>query len=771
MLAAAMAAYLLLPLLLQKAYLECALRGALLLAVGALAAGSFLVKDAGWVKEEQALISGQQVMVCAKVVRKELKNGRWQFTLLLPGYENQVIVSAEDGEYSLDCVLSIKGTIRDFENPRNEGQFNEKNYYKSKQIIGRIFPEEIRCIRAPAGIFAWREWLYALRLRICQIYEDILPAQEAGIMAAMAPGETSMLDAGVKSLFQQAGISHILAISGMHISMIGMGLYLLLRRCRQRYVVCAGMTAGLLFLYGTMIGMSVSAKRAIGMFFIYMLAQCLGRGYDALSALSVLALFLLFQNPFLLHQVSFQFSFAAAFAVVTIGDVFRAPEADGLSARMFRAVGAGLLLQLFTLPLVAYYYYELPLCALFLNLLLLPYLGVALGFGLLGGIIGIVWLPLARILLMPCHLVLFVYLWVCSEAAKLPYSTVICGRPSAAKLWIYYGLLAVVFWMLRRRRELAARTEDEKEEQNAPSFYSKGLFVRLFVSAAVLLLLLVYVPPGGFEIDYLDVGQGDGSMLRTANGVVCFVDGGSSDVSGVGTYRMLPFLKSKGIRRVDYWILSHLDEDHVNGFYEVLESGYEIGAVVLAETMPQDEAREKLLAALEQYQVPVVWVRGGDAMQLHNTGNADDVAGARLYFLSPDETTPFSDGNGASLVCLYEDSDIRALWTGDIGAEQEEWLSANTAVKNIDIYKAAHHGSKYSNSETFLQTLSPGISIVSCSEKNRYGHPGAEAVASMESCGSRIFYTMKSGQVQIRRDQRGIVVKEFLRGWQENTVK
>lgn len=784
MLAAAIAAYLLVPLLLQKEYLECALRGALLLTVGALSAGCFFMQAARWNEEEQALISGQQVQVCGTVVRKELKNNRWQVTLLLPGYENQVIVSTEDSEFPLDCVLSIKGTIRDFENPRNEGQFNEKNYYKCIQIIRRISPEEISCIRVPCGIFAWRERLFELRVKICRVYESVLPAQEAGILDAMAAGEKSMLDADVKSLFQRAGISHILAISGMHISMIGMGLYALLRRCRQRHVVCAGMTAGLLFLYGTMIGMNVSAKRAIGMFFIYMLAQCIGRGYDALSALSVLALLFLFRNPFLLHQVSFQFSFAAVLAVVTIGDVFPAPEDGGRVARIYQAAGAGLLLQLFTLPLVAYYYYELPLYALFLNLLLLPYLGAALGFGMVGGAAGLLkgvvcsgssagifGISLVRILLTPCHLVLSVYLRVCGLAVKLPYSTVICGRPSAEKLWIYYGLLAAVFWMLRRRRELAARAEDEKEEQNAPAFYSKGLFVRLLMSTAGLLLFLCYVPSGGFEIDFLDVGQGDGSMLRTENGIVCFVDGGSSDVSGVGTYRILPFLKSKGIRRVDYWMLSHMDEDHVNGFYEVLESGYEIGAVVLAEAMPQDEAREKLLVALEQYQVPIVWVRGGGVMQLHNTDDADDVAGIRLYFLSPDETTPFSDCNGASLVCLYEDSDLRALWTGDIGEEQEKWLSAHTAVKNIDIYKAAHHGSKYSNSEAFLETLSPRMSIVSCSEKNRYGHPSAEAVASMEACGSSIFYTMKSGQVQIRRDQRGIVVEEFLRGWQENTVK
>lgn len=778
MLAAAILLYLLLPLLWRRSFSECALRGALLLAVGALAGGCFLAQDARWDREGQTLISGQQVRVRGTVVWKEQKSNCWQLTLSLPGYENQVIVSTEDSAYSLDCVLWVKGTIRDFESPRNEGQFNESIYNKSKQIIGQMYAEEIGYVYEPEGIFAWRERLYAARERLCQVYDAALPKQEAGILSAMAAGEKAVLDADTKSLFQRAGISHILAISGMHISLIGMGLYVLLRRCRLPYALCTGLTGVLLFLYGTMIGMSVSAKRAIGMFFIYMLAQCVGRGYDALSALSVLALLLLMQNPFLVHNVSFQFSFAAVFAVVTIGDVFPVKEGGGRFARLAQALGAGLLLQLFTLPLVAYYYYELPLYALFLNLLLLPYLGAALGFGLLGGGVGLLGsvvrsgsaagifgISLTRILLTPCHLVLSVYLWVCGLAVKLPYATVICGRPSDVKLWIYYGLLAVFFLLLRRRDKRLVRVEDERSDEKVHGAKGGLCGVSLLASAAGLLFLLCHVPSGGFEIDYLDVGQGDGSMLRAVNGVVCFVDGGSSDISGVGAYRILPFLKSKGIRRVDYWILSHLDEDHVSGFYEVLEAGYEIGAVVLAAALPEDEAREKLLAALKQRQVPVIWVRGGDAMQMHNSDSGGVADGsARIRFLSPDSKTPFSDRNGASLVCLYEDTDLRALWTGDIGEGQEAWMLSSGALPEIDVYKAAHHGSNYSNSEKYLGALSPRISVISCAARNRYGHPGEEAVANMRAAGSRIFYTMAGGQVTVRCGEEGLMVEEFLEG-------
>lgn len=829
----------LLPQCMKHNYRECALRGALLVAAGALGTGCYVRQADSWEKEAQVLLCGQQLHVCGTLIRKEQKNERWQLTLALSGYENRVVVSSEDGGYPLESVLSVKGLVREFNSPRNEGQFNEKQYYKNRKVIGRMSADEIRCIRAPVGVYAWRETLYCMRMRLCTVYEACLPAKEAGILSTMAAGEKAFLDGDVRTLFQRAGISHMLAISGMHISMIGMGLYRLLRRGRRSYGCCALLTAGVLLLYGTMIGMGVSASRAIGMFLIFLLAQCLGQGYDTCAALSVLAVILLVDNPFLLHDVSFQFSFLAVFAAVTAGMVLPKKEEGGRVYGFIYPFCTALLLQLFTLPLVAYYYYEVPLYAIFLNLLLLPYLGAALGFGLIGGCVGMFllsyagflgyagtfFLPFTRFLLSPCRIVLSVYVYVCEMVEKWPFSSVICGQPTAGKLCVYYGLLAGMLLVLEHRKKRGGtlgwgekKPSGAKEKNDHPVIVQKrakkarcmadeyrkdsgkyvegtgimqgigerkesgdveekhgmkGIYSFMPVGTFVLLAIILHAPAGGFEIDYLDVGQGDGSMLRTKEGVVCFVDGGSTDVSKVGTYRILPFLKSKGIRRVDYWILSHLDEDHVNGFYEVLESGYPVGAVVVSERMPEDEAKAHLSEMLAQYQVPVITVDGGDTLQLQKTSGSevmfdenDDGAAMHhlsapvLRILSPDETTPVDDVNGASLVFLYEDAQVRALWTGDIGEQQEECLLAGGRLSQIDLYKAAHHGSKYSNSAEYLQALSPKLSVISCGKRNRYGHPGVEAIEHMEAAGSRIFYTMASGQIKVRQGEEGLMVEE-----------
>lgn len=750
--AAILLAVLFYPLIMQKHYRECMLRGGLLLAAGILGAGCQVRAGRIWQSERQTLFREQQVSVCGTLIGKEEQKNGWQLTLELPDYQNRVIVSTQDGGYPLDCILSVNGSVREFDIPRNEGQFNQRQYYKCRRVMGQIRADEIRCVKIPQGIHLWRECLYLLRTQMCRVYEVCLPETSAGMMAAMVTGEKTLLDADVRRMFQRAGFSHILAISGMHISLIGMGIYRVLRKGRCTCVFRCAMTMGFLILYGTMIGWGVSARRAIGMFGIYLMAQYLGRGYDLWSALSVVAVVVLADNPFLTGDMGFRFSFVAVAALAVSGDMLSGDTArdtarsttEGAYRWLHPLFVAGLL-QLATLPLVAYSYYELPVYALLLNLLLIPYAGLAVGCGLLGGLVGVGWCAAARVLLVPCRIVAAVYVWTCGLADRLPYAALICGRPSQGQILIYYLLLATaLLWGKTRYR-------------------GKRRMIRM-LPVAVCLIMILMLPSRdqrGFEISYLDVGQGDGAMIRTASGAVCFVDGGSSDVTGVGTYRILPFLKSKGIRAVDYWLISHADEDHVNGFYEVLEAGYDVRCVVIANDMPDSQAKQKLLQTVECCGVPLMQVKAGQTLYLNRIGHRrkgkqGETARECMRILAP--VRQLTDSNAACMVCLYEDAHVKALFTGDIGAEEERELLERGLAQPVDLYKAAHHGSRYSNTAAYVAALSPKLSVISCARRNRYGHPSQEAVENIRASGSYILYTMYSGQIKVRLVQGGLTV-------------
>ena len=245
-----------------------------------------------------------------------------------------------------------------------------------------------------------------------------------------------------------------------------------------------------------------------------------------------------------------------------------------------------------TLPLVCSFYYEIPVYAVWINLILLPFMGVVLGCGLIGGILGTAVPRLAHLILGLPDLLLLFYEKVCGAFLALPCAQWITGSPGRARLIVYYGLLAVLLFSAGKR------TEGQK---------STGMRKRLCLGGGMVLLvgILLFPHKKQMEIDVLDVGQGDGIYLCTSDGISMFFDGGSSSVSGVGTYRILPFLKAKGVRRIDYWFVSHTDADHINGLEEILQLDYPIGTVVFPEYGYRDASLEKLEEEIIRWRMPM----------------------------------------------------------------------------------------------------------------------------------------------------------------------
>lgn len=300
----------------------------------------------------------------------------------------------------------------------------------------------------------------------------------------------------------------------------------------------------------------------------------------------------------------------------------------------------------------------------------------------------------------------------------------------------------------------------------------------MIIGIGMLLLLFLFAPgKGGFEIDVLDVGQGDGIFVRTEGNACLFIDGGSSDIKKVGEYRLLSFLKSKGVEKIDFWLVSHADEDHISGLKEILSLGYRVKTVVFSEKILRDDAWMEIAGFAKQNGTEVLYLKAGDKMHIGD---------AVISVLHPGDGVA-TDKNEGSLVFLYEEGDFSALFTGDIGETSEKQvlealkqingmdIAAQTSQdfsqeqinksleKKIDFYKAAHHGSNYSNCKEFLQALQPTVSVVSCSKKNRYGHPGEKAIRHMEEAGSSIYYTMESGQITVKRQNGTLVVECFLK--------
>jgi competence protein ComEC len=688
----------------------------------------------------------QTVLLSGKVRRIEEKTRCFYYyltdcTIRLSGEAvpcDTVLAYVPADEYSIGEILVIKGKISFFETAKNEGGFDEKAYYASQRIDFALDAKEIEVAEAP--YIRYPDLLWQIRKRLREVLKEA--ADDDGVLSAMLLGDKAELDTDIKSLYKKAGISHILAISGLHVSLLGMGLYRLLRkRLKRTQLFSALMTAFLVLSYGCMTGNAVSTRRAVIMLLIYLLADVIGRAYDLLSALGLAVIFLLWENPFLTGYTGFLFSAAAVLGIGVAGQIMKTfktakhPKTDGIFI--------SLAIQLFTLPLVARYYFEIPVYALCINFVVLGLIGPVLTLAFLGTVLGLLSIKIAKFLLAPCVMVLNLYQWLCERVLSLPGAQIIVGKPEILQMGIYYFLLGTVLfaiWICGRRAERLSARGEEKEKKAVVCRKICGVLTT--ACALCLCFTVLFFPKKReFEVDVLDVGQGDGIYLCTGDGVSMFIDGGSSSVSAVGTYRILPFLKSRGIRSISYWFVSHGDSDHISGLYEVIESGYRIENLVVAKAARDNEKIAALILAAKEAGIKTVYMQEGDRIK---TGTGKLTC---LYPAAEDDTGEEDDTNDLSLVLKFTDSGKCAIFAGDISEDVEKILTERGKCTEVDFFKANHHGSRYSNSEEFLAIISPLVTVASAGEGNLYGHPSPFAVERIKDSGSEFYCTIDYGQL------------------------
>lgn len=648
-------------------------------------------------------------------------------------------------------ILKVTGEYAPFQISRNEGNFNERQYYQSKKIEFRLYASgkaEVYGQENPYTAF-----LGELRRNLRETYLGCMSEKDAGLMADMTLGDKSLLEDEVKTLYQKAGISHVLAISGLHVSLFGMGVFRLLRKCSCPGKINALLSAGVVWSFGMMTGMEISTRRAALMFFLLMSAQVLGYSYDSVTALSVSAWVQMWENPFVLEYAGFLFSYGAVLGITVISGIVRnsfgkerstsrrqeEKEWVWLWKRAGSTVGntifASLCIQAATLPWSLLFYYEVSCYSVIINGCILPFFSILLSVGMTGALLGWLFPTAGKILLTPVGWMLSGNEWLCRKFLVSPGAVCILGKPEIWQICLYYLVIAILLFLLW-----------------------KGAGRKWLAGVVLALFLLIFEGNPQFEITVLDVGQGDGIFIGTEEGEYFFLDGGSSDVNQVGKYRILPFLKSRGISSVKGWIVSHVDMDHISGLKELLEEGYEIEYLIVAKNGVEDEAQRELLDLAERNGCEIVFVTPG---MKFGTASAVFTVWHPQNSGQRDQTL---DRNGNSLVVSLEYQDFTGLFTGDIGAEQEQQILKEQRIGQVDFYKAAHHGSNGSNSQDFLEALSPKWAVISCGKRNSYGHPGKEAVERIGHSGGEIYYTMKQGQISLRWEEGKIQISSVLSG-------
>lgn len=669
-------------------------------------------------------------------------------------------------------TLRLSGSL---ERPEPIGDFDYAAWLESQRIAGVMWAREAAAV-ATGGGFKPTAALHRVRTELADGIAKGIPAPHSGLAQALLLGIRTELPHEVKESFRNAGMSHLLAISGLHVGIV-MALTLAAASAMtgRNSPIAIAVSLLVVWAYAVLSGLDPPVVRAAIMGSLFLGQGLLGRGMRGLTALLLAAALMVVIDPSLLSGLSFQLSFTAMAGVILALPLIAALSAAAsapLSASgswlarwsqyvlslLIASVIVSTTTTLATLPLVAWHFGEIPLMSVPATVLAMPAMPAALLGAMATALAGLLAAPLAVALGTLAWAPLAWLTWVADAMPPLllsaPWLT-----PEVMAAWL--GTLALLAALVSSRgvRQAVAglRRRPRWRPEGLPALLAGGIPV---VAIATLLLvgqLSGAKADGLLHVYVLDIGQGDAIFVVTPDGRQMLIDGGPDAQSVMMALDpMLP----PGDRSLDVVAATHLDSDHVGGLLGVL-SRYHAGVVLQSQSAAEsDDATlyPQWQAVLDNHGHPSAIVRAG-----HNIALGREVT---LEVLHPPADGPLTgpryDSNDASTVMRLDYGEISLLLTGDIEADAERHLVATAGEKlHADVLKASHHGSRTSTTPAFLAAVNPRSVAVSAGRDNRFGHPHPDVMERLESLvGSRhVFLTARDGTIEYVSDGKTLWVK------------
>lgn len=720
-------------------------------------------------------------------------------------------------------IYTFKGQFLELHPATNEGEFSLPSYYKGEGVSG-IF-QATALVRVEGEAAPFSEELFSLKHILRKQIERLFPDELAGFLKGLFLGERSGISLNEKSLYQSAGISHILAISGLHLSLLGEFFYFLLRKMRLSSLLSSLLSSFFLFSYFLFTGSSHSAFRALLMLFLRFSAIQLGKGKDLLSQLSFALLLLLWLNPLSIYSIGMQCSFFTLFVFFLLQErpgkmVRKKKEKDlakvlkkkkivlqklpsllsklisGIFAILPTRIESSFLFYLALLPLFSLTQFSFPLYAPLLNLILLPLLPLFFLLGALSLFLSFLpcqnFLPIRFFSFSSQSLLKQLYHFfhiMMEKSLRLPFSQIPLGKMQAASIGSYLLILYLLFF-LPWPKVLYLILQKRILSESKHSFRSYNTILSVSLSLGFLLSIPLYLPkpPKELEITALDVGQGDGFILRKEN-LVLTIDNGSTTKNLFPEQIFFPYCKAKRIQHIDYALLTHCDRDHISGIQALLEKNPSIKLyhLILPSSAEEDHRYDLLKRLAYNHGAEILYWQNGSGLSFSKNGEehslsknreehslsenkeepflpekgeglslSENVEGGQLHIrcFYPNDAGYMEEANAHSIGCLLEYGQFRMLFTGDMPKEAEVSLLKNCYEAEVspavDILKLAHHGSKTSSCPDFLLESQAKFALFSYGKRNRYGHPHKN---TLENCREyRLFplETAKLGEILIK---------------------
>lgn len=643
-------------------------------------------------------------------------------------------------ELELGDRMVFRAVLYPLEGIQNPQEFNYKAYLNSREIYVHAGIKSISRVQRNKSYFRWTYF----RQKVLDAIDHNFSKDTAPLAKALLIGYKNELGQETKTAFSRAGLSHIMAVSGLHVGFLLAPFWFLIpflwRLKYGKQVGLAGLIV-LLFFYAGLTGFSASVMRASLAGALLMYGRLFRKVHDSKNLMAVAALIILLVNPAALFSISFQLSFSAVYIILLIAPALYRRLPGWIQYRWYgkpvSAVIISFIVQLGLFPVLAFYFGEFSIVGPLANAFVLPFLGLVVPLALILLPFGMIFPSAAHFINTPADWFLSGLNWLVNLTSQWEWSWVQVHIESL----LFFGIwIAAIFFIA-----------------SLPIPKLRWKFFILFLLTLCLgqtQQLIQKLQPPTLQLTIFDVGQGDAALVKTPLGKHFLIDTGRWRPGyNSAKYVIIPHLKASGIEKLDAVFLSHPHADHIGGTIDLMKS-IPIDTIYTSGMKYDSNLFKNYRRKAGEQQIPIVDLQAGDQVFIDPS--------IRLFVYGPDSKPSSSNVNNSSLIFELVYGSTEFLFMGDAEASQERQLIARyPQLTDTDYLKVPHHGSKTSSNVLFLQQVTPKVATVSLAKENRFDHPNAEAVRRLRATGAKIHFTSLDGAIILSSDGKRITLQPW----------
>lgn len=668
------------------------------------------------IKEMVTIISDIQEKeykkVCtAKIVRNNKK-------ILINIKMSQDIPSIKYGD-----SLYIEGEFKQPEEARNYKGYNYKQYLKTKKIIGTVELEKVKILKSSNGSF-----IHNIQKYIRDTINGTLTDEEGNLLLAILLGDKDKLSEDIQESFKTSNLSHMLAVSGAHVSYIILGLTYVLQNSiigkKNGKIVCIIF----LLVFMAITNFTPSVTRACIMAILTLFSSIIYRKSDVYTNISVAALITLIFNPYSLLDLGFQLSYGGTIGIIIFIKRIQEKKSNSKVINYIKQMAlVSIYANIIIIPIMMYHFNTVSFTFIISNIMASPILGIIVITGFLFIIASITVKPLTRLIAIFIKPILSILIKISQICSKLPFSNILVVTPYMFNVISYY---AIILYCIKSKKN------------------NKCKIIICLLIVLILINFIIYIFPQKLRIFFIDVGQGDSTLIITPDKKTVLIDGGGSDSFDVGEKVLLPYLLDRRILKIDYVLISHFDTDHCGGILTIMEK-VKVKNIIISEQAEHSENYERFKKLMIHKKIRLIEVKKGDKIKIGRYSEFKILfPTSRLLSENP--------LNNNSIVAQFNYNNFKMLFTGDIEKlAEQQILKAEKAEIRADILKVAHHGSKTSSIPEFIKAVKPKIALIGVGKNNTFGHPNQQTIKNLENIKCRIYRTDLQGEIIIKIDQKG----------------